>query len=110
MVKGGIMFSNSDEVLRFISNEEVEYLDIRFCDLPGVMQHLTVPACTVDQDFLEDGIAFDGSSGRGFQAINESDMTLLPAPATARVDPFRTHKTLNMNFFVHDPLTGERYS
>jgi len=104
------VFSNSDEVLRFISDEEVEYVDIRFCDLPGVMQHLTVPASAVDQDFLDEGIAFDGSSVRGFQAINESDMALFPDPATARVDPFRKHKTLNMNFFVHDPLTGERYS
>jgi glutamine synthetase len=100
------VFSNSDEVLRFISDEGVEYVDVRFCDLPGVMQHLTVPASAVDADFLEDGIAFDGSSVRGFQAINESDMALLPDPATARVDPFRKHKTLNINFFVHDPLTG----
>jgi len=104
------VFSNSDEVLRYISDEEVEYVDIRFCDLPGVMQHLTVPASTVNQDFLDEGIAFDGSSVRGFQAINESDMQLQPDPATARIDPFRKHKTLNMNFFVHDPLTGERYS
>jgi glutamine synthetase len=92
------VFSNSDEVLRFISDEGVEYVDVRFCDLPGVMQHLTVPASAVDADFLEDGIAFDGSSVRGFQAINESDMALLPDPATARVDPFRKHKTLNINF------------
>ena len=47
------MFSNSEEVLKFISDEKVEYLDIRFCDLPGVMQHLTVPAAAVDEDFLE---------------------------------------------------------
>jgi glutamine synthetase len=104
------VFSNSEEVLSFISDEKVEYLDIRFCDLPGVMQHLTVPAAAVDADFLENGINFDGSSVRGFQGIHESDMTLLPDPATARLDPFRKHKTLDMNFFVHDPLTGERYS
>jgi len=104
------VFSNSEEVLRFISDEKVEYLDIRFCDLPGVMQHLTVPAAAVDEEFLENGINFDGSSVRGFQAIHESDMTLLPDPATARVDPFRKHKTLDVNFFVHDPITGEPYS
>ncbi len=103
------MFSNSEEVLKFISDEKVEYLDIRFCDLPGVMQHLTVPAATAAGVF-EDGAAFDGSSVRGFQAINESDMALLPDPATARLDPFRKHKTLNVNFFVHDPITGEPYS
>ena len=58
---------------------------------------------------MDGGIAFDGSSVRGFQAINESDMALLPDPATARLDPFRKHKTLNFNFFVHDPITGEPY-
>ena len=73
------------------------------------MQHLTVPASTA-ADILEDGVAFDGSSVRGFQAINESDMALFPDPATARLDPFRKHKTLNVNFFVHDPITGEPYS
>ncbi len=73
------------------------------------MQHLTVPASTA-ADILEDGVAFDGSSVRGFQAINESDMALFPDSATARLDPFRKHKTLNINFFVHDPITGEPYS
>jgi len=103
------VFSNSEEVLKFISDEKVEYLDIRFCDLPGVMQHLTVPAATAGAVF-EDGAAFDGSSVRGFQAINESDMALFADAATARLDPFRKHKTLNVNFFVHDPITGEPYS
>ena len=103
------MFSNAEEVLTYISDEKVEYVDIRFCDLPGVMQHLTVPAKTAG-DLLENGAAFDGSSVRGFQAINESDMALFPDPATARIDPFRKHRTLNVNFFVHDPVTGEPYS
>ncbi|QYN32680.1 type I glutamate--ammonia ligase [Pseudonocardia sp. DSM 110487] len=103
------MFSNSEEVLKYISDEGVEYVDIRFCDLPGVMQHLTVPASTAG-DLLENGAAFDGSSVRGFQAINESDMALFADAATARLDPFRKHKTLNINFFVHDPITGEPYS
>src|SRR3954453_16254634 len=101
--------NNPEEVLKYISDEKVEYVDIRFCDLPGVMQHLTVPASTAG-DLLENGAAFDGSSVRGFQAINESDMALLPDSATARLDPFRKHKTLNINFFVHDPITGEPYS
>jgi glutamine synthetase len=104
------VFTNSDEVLGFISDEGVEYVDIRFCDLPGVMQHLTVPASTFTQDLIDNGIAFDGSSVRGFQAINESDMALFPDVATARLDPFRKHRTLNVNFFVHDPITGEPYS
>jgi len=104
------VFTNPDEVLRFIVDEEVKFVDIRFCDLPGVMQHFTVPAEAFDQDTFEEGLAFDGSSVRGFQSIHESDMLLLPDPQTARIDPFRAEKTLIMNFFVHDPLTREPYS
>ena len=104
------MFSNSDEILRYVKDENVEMIDVRFCDLPGVMQHFTVPASSFTEDVFTDGLAFDGSSIRGFQAIHESDMSLLPDPSTAVIDPFRTAKTLNLNFFIHDPLTGEAYS
>ncbi len=104
------MFTNADEVLRFISDEDVRYIDVRFCDLPGIMQHFTVPAEYFTSEIYEQGLAFDGSSVRGFQSIHESDMQLLPDPATARIDPFRVEKTLNINFFVHDPLTLEPYS
>ncbi len=104
------MFTNSDEVRRFIADEGVEFVDVRFCDVPGIMQHFTVPAATFDEDLYEEGLAFDGSSVRGFQSIHESDMLLLPDPATARIDPFRKQKTLNINFFVHDPFTREPYS
>ena len=104
------MFQNSDELLSFIKDEGVEMVDVRFCDLPGVMQHFTVPVSSFDESVFEDGHAFDGSSIRGFQAINESDMSLFPDPTTAYVDPFRRSKTLNVNFFIHDPITGEAYS
>jgi glutamine synthetase len=104
------VFTNPDEVLGFIRDEDVKFVDVRFSDLPGIMQHFTVPAQSFDQSAFEDGLAFDGSSVRGFQAIHESDMLLLPDPATARVDPFRAEKTLNINFFVHDPNTREPYS
>ena len=104
------MFKNPDEVLRFISEEDVQFVDVRFCDLPGVMQHLTLPAAAFDESAFTDGLAFDGSSVRGFQSIHESDMLLLPDPATARIDPFRAEKTLILNFFVHDPFTLEPYS
>ena len=68
------MFSSAEEVLDFITAEDVKFVDIRFCDLPGVMQHFNVPAQTVDIDFFTNGQMFDGSSIRGFQAIHESDM------------------------------------
>ncbi len=104
------MFTSADEVLEFISAEQVQFIDVRFCDLPGIMQHFTVPAESFDAKVFNEGLMFDGSSIRGFQQIHESDMLLLPDPTTAYLDPFREHKTLNLTFFVHDPLTSEPYS
>jgi glutamine synthetase len=104
------MFSNADEVLKFIKDEDVKFVDVRFCDLPGVMQHFNVPAASVGADFFTEGQMFDGSSITGFQAINESDMKLLPDIETSYVDPFRAEKTLNINMSIVDPYTGEPYS
>jgi glutamine synthetase len=104
------MFSNADEVLRFIKDEGVKFVDVRFCDLPGVMQHFNVPAESVSEDFFVNGQMFDGSSIRGFQAIHESDMKLIPDPKTAYLDPFRVEKTLALNFSIVDPFTDEPYS
>ena len=104
------MFNKPDEVLEFIDKEDVQFVDIRFCDLPGVMQHFNVPAKNLDLDFFTNGQMFDGSSIRGFQAIHESDMKLIPDPSTAYVDPFRTETTLVMNFSIVDPFTDEPYS
>ena len=100
----------ADDIMKMIKDQNVEYVDIRFCDLPGVVQHFSIPAAAFDESVFEDGLAFDGSSVRGFQSIHESDMMLLPDPATAQIDPFRHAKTLNLNFFVHDPFTREAYS
>jgi glutamine synthetase len=104
------MFANADELLRYIDDEDVRFLDVRFCDLLGTMQHFNVPADTFDESMFSDGVAFDGSSIRGFQEIHESDMLLLPDAPTAFIDPFRTHRTLAVNCFVHDPVTHEAYS
>ncbi|MCG7526302.1 type I glutamate--ammonia ligase [Streptomyces sp. OfavH-34-F] len=101
------MFQNADDAKKFIADHDVKFIDVRFCDLPGVMQHVTVPAATFDP---AEELAFDGSSIRGFQAIHESDMSLRADLSTARVDPFRRDKTVNINFFIHDPITGEQYS
>src|ERR1700742_2177050 len=99
-----------DDAFKLGKDEEVQYVHVRFCPPPGVMQQFTIPASGLAEDLFESGVAFDGSSIRGFQAIHESDMLLLPDPGTAQVDPFRAAKTLNINFFVHDPFTLEPYS
>ncbi|WP_122260622.1 type I glutamate--ammonia ligase [Ornithinimicrobium cerasi] len=103
------MFSNAQEVLAFIKDEDVKFIDIRFCDLPGVMQHFNVPAASFDEDAFNTGQMFDGSSIRGFKSIHESDMKLIPDPQTAYLDPFRVEKTLIMNFSIVDPFTDEPY-
>src|SRR6201987_3188525 len=104
------MFSTAEEVLSYIAEEKVEFIDVRFTDLPGTVQHFTIPVETFDADVFTEGRMFDGSSIRGFQAIHESDMLLIPDPSTAFHDPFRQHKTLNLTFSVFDPLTGAAYS
>jgi glutamine synthetase len=104
------MFNNADEVLKYIKDEKIEFVDVRFTDLPGVQQHFNVPAQSVGADFFTDGQMFDGSSIRGFQTINESDMKLIPDVTSAFVDPFRAAKTIALNFSVVDPYTNEPYS
>lgn len=103
-------FTNAEDVTTYIKDNDVEFVDIRFTDVPGVEQHFTIPADAFDEDVINEGLAFDGSSVRGFTTIDESDMALMPDLATAQLDPFRKAKTLNMKFFVHDPLTGEAFS
>ncbi len=104
------MASSPDDVLARIEDEGIQFVDFRFCDLPGLMQHYTLPAHELTEDVFADGLGFDGSSIRGFQEIQESDMILIPDPDTSVVDPFRQHPTLNLNCYVHDPVTGESYS
>src|SRR3954452_20639939 len=104
------MFSNAEEVMKYIRDEDVKFVDVRFCDLPGVMQHFNVPAVSVNEDFFREGQMFDGSSIRGFQAIHEADMKLIPGAGTAYTAPFRAENTLNLNFSIVDPFTDEPYS
>ncbi|MDO5097859.1 MAG: type I glutamate--ammonia ligase [Corynebacterium sp.] len=103
-------FHSADEVLKFITDENVEFVDVRFTDVPGSEQHFTIPASILDEDAIAEGLAFDGSSIRGFTSIDESDMALIPDLATAQLDPFRRAKTLNIKFFVADPFTQEPFS
>ena len=103
-------FTSPAEVVKYIEEEGIEFVDVRFTDVPGTEQHFTIPASAFDEDAAAEGLAFDGSSIRGFTTIDESDMTLLPDLKTARIDPFRKAKTLNIKFFVHDPFTLEPFS
>ena len=98
------------EVIRLAKDEHVEIVDLRFCDLPGVMQHFSIPLAQLTEDSFGEGFGFDGSSIRGFKSIEESDMILKPDANTVVIDPFRQHKTLNLNCFIFDPITGEHYS
>jgi glutamine synthetase len=98
-----------NEVLRRVDDEGFQFIDLRFCDLPGQVQHTTVPAARLNEDGFEEGYGFDGSSIRGFQQIQESDMVLVPDPETAVEDPFRAAKTLILYCDVRDPLTGRPY-
>jgi glutamine synthetase len=98
------------EVLALIREKEVKTVDMRFMDFPGVWQHFAVPADTVDEDTFVEGLGFDGSSIRGWQAINESDMLVMPQADTAIIDPFMKHTTLAMICNIQDPLTKEDYT
>ena len=104
------MFKDASEILAYIEKEGVALVDVRFCDLPGMMQHFTIPVAAFEEDALTDGLMFDGSSIRGFTAIHESDMKLVPDVTTAYLDPFREEKTLVVNFSIVDPFTDERFS
>ncbi len=74
-----------DDIFKLVADEDIEYVDVRFCDLPGTMQHFTIPIYVFDENVFKKGLAFDGPSIRGFQSIHESDMLLLPDPETVLV-------------------------
>jgi glutamine synthetase len=99
-----------EDVLAAIKENDVKIVDVRFTDLPGVWQHFSLPATEFNADMFADGIGFDGSSIRGFQEIQESDMLVVPDAATAFLDPFTAATTLNLICNVRDPITGESYS
>src|SRR5690606_27504334 len=85
-------------------------VDLKFVDLPGKWQHTTVPFRRLEVESFEDGFGFDGSSVRGFQPINESDMLLIPDPSTAKMDPFTRHPTLSLQCTVQDTITRQKYT
>jgi glutamine synthetase len=98
------------DVIRRAKEAGVQMVDVKFCDLPGTWQHFSLPLKELDESVFTEGVGFDGSSIRGFQAINESDMLLFPDPTTAFVDPCLQVPTLSLTCDVVDPVTGEAYS
>jgi len=100
----------AEQVIKFIKDEGIQVVDLKFVDLPGLWQHFSVSAREFGAEAFEEGVGFDGSSIRGFQMINESDMLLAPDPATAFVDPFTSVPTLSLICDVRDPVTGEDYT
>jgi len=101
---------NPQDVVKFCKENGVKFVDLRFMDFPGLMQHFTVPVSELKEDSFEEGFGFDGSSIRGWQSIHESDMLVLPDPRTAVMDPFSAYPTLMMYCNILDPITKERYS
>ncbi|KQB15640.1 type I glutamate--ammonia ligase [Rhodobacter capsulatus] len=98
------------KALDLMKAEEVEYVDIRFCDPRGKLQHVTLVADLVDEDFFEEGFMFDGSSIAGWKSIDQSDMKLIPDASSVYIDPFYAEKTMCVHCNVVEPDTGEAYS
>jgi glutamine synthetase len=99
-----------DDLLKAIKDNKIEMIDLRFTDIPGLWQHFSVPPRALDRDAIVEGVGFDGSSIRGFQEIQESDMLVVPDPAAAFLDPFAEVPTLVLICNIRDPVTGESYS
>ncbi len=99
-----------EDVLKAIKSQKIEMIDLRFTDLPGLWQHFSVPPSALDHDSFTEGVGFDGSSIRGFQEIQESDMLVVPDPTTAFVDPFAEAPTLVLICNILDPASGQTYS
>ncbi len=98
-----------NEVMQFIKEQEVQFIDVKFCDLLGTWQHFTVPVSEISKDTFKDGFGFDGSSIRGWQAIDASDMLMIPDASTAVIDNFIEAKTLSLICNIKDPVTGKFY-
>jgi len=97
-------------VIELAAEKGVKIVDLKFTDLPGTWQHFSIPVSELKIEVFEEGLGFDGSSIRGFQKIHESDMLLVPDPATAFIDPALKVPTLSLICNVRDPITGQPYS
>ncbi len=102
-------FKNAQELLNYIAEESIVFVDFRFTDYKGKWHHVSFHHSALDEDMLEDGVLFDGSSIAGWKAINESDMQLKPDYSTAVLDPFAAQKTVYVICDIVDPVTGQPY-
>jgi glutamine synthetase len=98
------------DAIKLAREKNAKFVDLRFTDVPGLWQHFSIPVAELTEELLAEGIGFDGSSIRGYQTIEESDMLLVPDPETAAMDPFTAEPTLVLICDVKDPITGEWYS
>ena len=98
-----------NEVMQYIKEQEIQLIDVKFCDLLGTWQHFTVPISELSEDVFKEGFGFDGSSIRGWQAIEASDMLIIPDASTAVIDNFIEAKTLSLTCNIKDPITGNFY-
>jgi len=102
--------SSASQILSRIKEENIKFVDLRFTDPRGKLQHLTMDAAIIDEDTFEDGVMFDGSSIAGWKAINESDMVLMPDPASSYIDPFFGQATMSINCDILEPATYQPYN
>ncbi len=102
--------STPEEILKLVKAQDLKIIDVKFVDMPGTWQHFSIPASELDTSTFTEGLGFDGSSIRGFQKINESDMLLIPDPNTAVVDPACKIPTLSIICDIVDPISGKPYS
>ena len=99
-----------DAALALARNQQAQMVDFKFVDLPGTWQHFTMPIARLEPDLFDDGLGFDGSSIRGWKAIDESDMLVVPDPTTAVMDPFTQVPTLSLICSIEDPITRQPYN
>ena len=104
------MFQTPQEALNYIKENKIQIVDLKFIDMPGIWQHLSLYHDQIDETAFTDGVPFDGSSIRGWKAINESDMTMVIDPTTAWMDPFMAEPTISFICSIKEPRTGEPYS
>ncbi len=104
------MAKTAADVLSWIERDNIELIDLKFIDMPGIWQHLTLHRSQIDESSFTDGVAFDGSSIRGWKSINESDMTMVLDPTTAWIDPFMEIPTLSVICSIKEPRTGQPYN